>query len=297
MVATDQSPSPDMGAGEDELRLEVSGLDQLELELPGAPSRSARLWRAVWPKVAAILIGLGLWQLVVWSGWKPTFVFPGPGTVLRTLWDDHHVILSGTGTTLRRAVEYYLLSLVVGTLLALVITHSRVVRDAVSPLLTGLQTMPNVAWVPFAILVFGLKAQAIMFVALLGTVPAIAIGTISAVDTIPPVLLRAGDVLGARGWRRYAHIVLPAALPGYVAGMKQGWAFAWRSLMAGELITNVPGTQSLGQLLSSYQDQSRAADMMAIMVTILFIGLLVDSLVFSRLEEVVLSRRGLAVAA
>jgi NitT/TauT family transport system permease protein len=127
-------------------------------------------------------------------------------------------------------------------------------------------------------------------------VPAIAIGTISAVDTIPPLLLRAGDVLGARGWRRYAHVVLPAALPGYVAGMKQGWAFAWRSLMAGELITNVPGTHSLGQLLSSYQDQSRAADMMAIMVTILFIGLLVDSLVFSRLEEAVLSRRGLAVS-
>jgi NitT/TauT family transport system permease protein len=100
-------------------------------------------------------------------------------------------------------------------------------------------------------------------------------------------------MLGARGVDRYRHVILPAALPGYVAGMRQAWAFAWRSLMAGELIVPAHGSSSLGQLLNAYQDQSLAADVLAIMVAILVVGLLMDSLVFSRLERTVLERRGL----
>jgi NitT/TauT family transport system permease protein len=287
------APDPEVPAPVATLDSEMSGIDALELHLPSARALPWRVWSAVWPKAAAIAVGLLLWQLVVWSGWKPKFLFPGPATTFRHLWDDRSVVLSGVGTTLRRAVEFYLIALVIGTLIAVVLTRSRTVRDALTPLLSGLQTMPNVAWVPFAILVFGLKQQAILFVTLLGTAPAIAITTLSAIDAIPPVLLRAGRVLGAGGVSAYRHVILPAALPGYVSGMKQGWAFAWRSLMAGELITNVAGTHSLGQLLSSYQEQSSPADVLAIMVVILAVGLLVDSLVFARLERHVLHRRGL----
>jgi NitT/TauT family transport system permease protein len=279
-----------------ELDVTINGIDNLDLELPGAPSVAGRVFRAVWPKLAAIVIGGFLWQLVVWSGWKPSYLLPGPFTTFRHLWDDRSVVASATGTTLRRAVEFYLVSLVVGTAVAVVISRSRVVRDAVSPLLTGLQTMPNVAWVPFAILIFGLKQEAILFVTLLGTVPAITIGSVSAFDAVPPVLLRAGKILGADGFRAYRYVIIPAALPGYVAGMKQGWAFAWRSLVAGELIVTVAGTHSLGQLLSNYQDQSDPQDVLAVMVMILAVGLLVDSLVFSRLEQAVLRRRGLTNA-
>lgn len=287
------APDPAVPAPVATLDSELSGIDALELHLPSARALPWRVWSAVWPKAAAIVAGLLLWQLVVWSGWKPTFLFPGPATTFHHLWSDRSVVLSGIGTTLRRAVEFYLIALIIGTLLAVVLTRSRTVRDALTPLLSGLQTMPNVAWVPFAILVFGLKQQAILFVTLLGTAPAIAITTLSAIDAIPPVLLRAGRVLGAGGVSAYRHVILPAALPGYVSGMKQGWAFAWRSLMAGELITNVAGTHSLGQLLSSYQEQSSPADVLAIMVVILAVGLLVDSLVFARLERHVLHRRGL----
>jgi NitT/TauT family transport system permease protein len=281
----------------DVLDRELAGLDHLELDLPDPPSRWRRAWFATWPKVAAVVIVLAIWQVVVWSGWKPTFVLPGPGAAFRAMWDQRSVILSGSGTTLRRGIEYYLLALLIGTVVAVLVTRSRILRTAVSPLITGLQTMPSVAWVPFAIIVFGVgSARPIMFVAILGTAPAIAIGTISGIDAVPPTLLRAGTILGAKGLDRYRYVVLPASLPGYVAGMKQGWAFLWRSLMAGELIANVPGTHSLGQLLSAYQDQSVQADVIATMIAILVIGLVMDTVVFSRLERIVLARRGLSAA-
>lgn len=277
----------------DALDRELSALDRLELTLPTPSSKGRRVWSAVWPKLTAAVLALAIWQLVVWSGWKPSYVLPGPAKVLSALADDHHDVWSGTLTTLRHAVTFYLAALVIGTIVAVIVTRWQVLRRGVSPLITGLQTMPSVAWVPFAILTFGLSSSAIAFVTILGASPAIAIGAISGIDAVPPTLLRAGHLLGARGVRRYLYVVLPAALPGYVAGMKQGWAFAWRSLMAGELIAHVAGGQSLGQLLSTYQDQSQSADVMATMLTILVIGLVMDVVVFARLERAVLARRGL----
>jgi NitT/TauT family transport system permease protein len=267
-------------ASSDRLAEELEGLDRLDLSLSPAPSRWRRVWSTAWPKVAAIALALVIWQLIVWSGWKPSYVLPGPSKVFPALWDDHHVVGEGALTTLRRAVEFYAIAVVAGTVVALMVSRSRVVRSAIAPLVAGLQTMPSVAWVPFAIIVFGIRTEApIMFVTLLGTVPAVIIGT-----------------LGASGLSRYRYVILPASLPGYVAGLKQAWAFAWRSLMAGELIVNVTGSHSLGQLLSSYQDLSSMPDVIATMLVILFIGLVMDTLVFSRLEQAVLARRGLATA-
>ncbi len=278
----------------DLLDRQLSGLDRLELELPGAPSLARRIWSGAWPKVAAIVITLAIWQLIAWSGWKPSYVLPGAGRAFAALWDGRSSILPGALTTLRRGVEFYAISLVAGTLIAVVISRVSTLRTAVNPLVTGLQTMPSVAWVPFAILLFGTgNERPIMFVTLLGTVPAIVIGTLSGIDAVPPTLLQAGRILGARGVGTYRHVVLPASLPGYVAGMKQGWAFLWRSLMAGELITNVAGTHSLGQLLTFSQDQSDQPSLLATMLVILVIGLVMDTVVFSRLERIVLARRGL----
>jgi NitT/TauT family transport system permease protein len=283
---------------DERLDQELSGLDHLELQLPPAPSLANKIWSGTWPIVAAVVIGLFLWQAVVWTGWKPKYLLPGPITAFKALWDARGDIFPGALTTLRRGIEFYLIALVLGTILATLITRSATLRTAVNPLISGLQTMPSVAWVPFAILLFGAGTiRPIMFVAIMGTVPAITIGTISAIDTVPPTLLRAGRILGTRGLNHYRHIVLPAALPGYVAAMKQGWAFLWRSLMAGELISPVSNTKALGQLLSSYQDTSTMVDVVATMLVILVVGLLMDAVVFSRLERVVLNRRGLTSAA
>jgi NitT/TauT family transport system permease protein len=280
----------------DGLHLELSGLDRLESDLPARPSRGRRVLLAVWPKLAAIVIGVFLWQVVVWTGWKPTFLLPGPFTVFRAMGTDHSALLRGANKTLSHALEGYVIALIIGTLVAIAITRVQLLRTAVAPLITGLQTMPSVAWVPMAILLFGLRPSAILFVTVLGSAPALAIGTIAGIDAVPPLLHRAGHVLGARGFNRYRYVVLPGALPGYVTGMKQGWAFAWRSVMAAELIANIQGHPTLGNLLSTYQDQSLAPDMYGVLVAVLIIGLVLDGLVFSQLEQAVLRRRGLVGA-
>jgi NitT/TauT family transport system permease protein len=276
---------------------QLLGLDALDLPGLRRTSRWRKAWKVAWPKLAAVALGLGIWQLVASSGWKPSYLLPGPGTVFSHVWDDRHPLGSGLLTTLGRAAEYYSLALLVGTVVAVIATRARAVRAAVIPLATGLQSMPSVAWVPIAILLFGVRPSAILFVTLAGSIPAVVLGTVSALDSVPQILVRAGDVLGARGIALYRHVLLPAALPGYLSGARQAWAFAWRSLMAGELIVSAKGTTSLGQLLSAYQDQSLAADVLAVMLAILGVGLLMDGLVFSRLEQVALRRRGLAVDA
>ena len=130
----------------------------------------------------------------------------------------------------------FALALVIATPLGLLVAKVRPVRSAIGPILSGLQSLPSVAWVPAAILWFGLTDATICFVVLAGSIPAIANGLVAGIDQIPPILPRAGQVLGARGLTSARHILLPAALPGYLAGCKQGRAFSWRSLMAAEII-------------------------------------------------------------
>jgi NitT/TauT family transport system permease protein len=280
----------------DRIDVELAGLDHLDVDLPSAPSRISRIWVAAWPKLAAAVIGLGIWQVVVWSGWKPQFLLPGPGPVLGRLWHDLFFgdLATAIGTTMRRAGIGYLVAVVIGTALGVAVAQHRMLRAAIGSLITGFQTMPSVAWVPLAIVLFQLSERAIFFVLLVGAIPSIANGVISGIDNTPLVLLQAGQVLGARGLARYRHVVLPAALPGFVGGLKQGWAFMWRSLLAGEIIVNIAHRQSLGLTLQQTSNNLDYTSLMAAMVAILIIGLLVDSLVFGRLERTVLRRRGLA---
>ena len=118
-------------------------------------------------------------------------------------------------------------------------------------MITGLMTMPSIAWFPAAIVLFGLNESAILFVIVIGAAPSIANGFIAGVDNTPPILVRAARMLGAKGWTSFRHVVLPAALPTYVGGLKQGWAFAWRSLLAGELLVQIAGKESLGRELDT----------------------------------------------
>jgi NitT/TauT family transport system permease protein len=199
--------------------------------------------------------------------------------------------------TLRRAAVGYGLAVIVGGVIGILVVRSQTLRAAVGSLITGLQTMPSIAWFPLAILLFQLSETAILFVVVLGAAPAIANGLISGVDHVPPLLLRAGRVLGATGLANYRHVILPAALPASVAGLKQGWAFAWRSLMAGELLVLIPGQTSVGAQLQFSREFSDAAGLMAMMIVILLIGIVVDVAVFSSLERSIRTRRGLVDAA
>jgi NitT/TauT family transport system permease protein len=154
--------------------------------------------------------------------------------------------------------------------------------------------MPSIAWFPFAILLFGLSEEAILFVIVLGAAPSVANGLIHGVDHIPRLLLRAGRVLGARRINWYRFVILPAALPSFVGGMKQAWAFAWRSLMAGELLVIIAQQPSLGVQLQFQRELADAEGMLATMIVILVIGIVVDQLVFGQMERRIRKRWGLS---
>ena len=157
--------------------------------------------------------------------------------------------------------------------------------------------MPSIAWFPLAILLFKISEQAILFVVVLGAAPAIANGLIAGADHIPPLLLRAGRNLGARGLSAYRYVILPASLPSFVTGLKQGWAFAWRSLMAGELIVVIADKPSIGFLLQTNRNLADAEGLLATMIVILVIGVVVDSVVFGSLDRAIRRRWGLLDAA
>lgn len=286
---------PSTDAAVDVLDAELSGLDALEIHADRRPSRSARLWSAAWPKLAAIAIALSIWQVVVWTGWKPEYALPPPGPVFRALWEgiQDGTIPKGTWLTLQRAAVGYSIALVLGVVVGVAVARVRVLRAALGSLITGIQTMPSIAWFPLAILLFQLSESAILFVVVIGAAPAIANGMISGVDNVPPLQLRAGRVLGARGFALWRHVIIPASLPTFVGGMKQGWAFAWRSLLAGELLVIIKGTPSLGVQLQVARDFADAPALLAVMIVVLIVGILADVLVFGALERLVRRRFGL----
>src|SRR5687768_13153488 len=274
---------------------ELRGIDNLELPLRPHAQRLIGLWSSLWPKLAAIAIVLLIWQLVVWAGFRPDYVLPGPLPVFQRLADDivGSDLPRATAITVQRAAIGFGLALAIGTVLGLAIVRSKLLRTAVASLITGLQTMPSIAWFPLAILLFGLNETAIMFVVILGAAPSIANGLIAGVDHIPRILLRAGHVLGARGVARYRHVILPAALPSFVGGLKQGWSFAWRSLMAGELLVIIAGQPSIGVRLQFAREFSDALGLLSTMLVILFIGIVVDLVFFGTLDRAIRRRWGL----
>ncbi len=274
----------------------LAGLDALDTQ-EAAPRDRRRLaasaWAGLWPKLAAVALVLLAWELVHLTGWKK-FVLPGPGVTLSNLWQQAQASLlwHAIATTLERAVIGFALAVLIGALVGATVSRIRPLRAAVGSLITGLQTMPSIAWFPFAIILFGINTTAILFVIVLGAAPSIANGLITGVDYTPPLLLKAGTLMGLRRLSLYRHLIMPASLPAFVAGLKQGWAFAWRSLMAGELLVIIANQPSLGVLLSTDQDQADMASVVAIMIVILVIGLCVDN-VFGMADRAIRRRWGL----
>src|ERR1700687_3308242 len=253
-----------------------------------------RVWSWLWPKFAATALVLVAWQVVVWSGWKPDYVLPGPGPVFQRLAQDlgNGSFDLGIAITLRRALMGYAIAVAIGSVAGILVARIGVLRKAIGAAILGLQSMPSIAWFPLAILLFGLNETAIFFVVILGAAPAIAGGLLSGVDHVQPILVRVGHVMGARGLSLYRYVILPAALPSFVGGLKQGWAFAWRSLMAGEIIGIVGHQVSLGQQIQFARDFADTEQLLAIIVVIFVIGVVIDSL-FGILDRGIRRRWGL----
>ncbi|MFB7273854.1 ABC transporter permease [Streptomyces sp. NPDC056244] len=275
-----------------------AGLDALDtVQTRRTPLRQTLVQKVLPPFVAVALV-LVVWQVLVWAKITDDYKLPSPTAV----WDEvadawaQGTLLGYIWTSVSRGLLGFLLALAIGTPLGLLVARVRFVRAAIGPILSGLQSLPSVAWVPPAVIWLGLNDSMMYAVILLGAVPSIANGLVSGVDQVPPLFLRAGRTLGATGLRGTWHIVMPAALPGYLAGLKQGWAFSWRSLMAAEIIASSPDLGvGLGQLLENGRTVGSMPMVFLAIILILIVGIAIDLLIFSPLERRVLRGRGLLV--
>jgi len=243
-------------------------------------------------KAGFMSLVVGVWWVLSRVGPWPRFLFPGPEAVAASfvgmLLDGR--LVRATLHSLSRMFQGYLISVAIGVPLGILMARLRLLREAVKPVLMGLQGLPSICWLPLALLWFGLNDAAIIFVVVMGSLLSIAIGAEDAVNRIDPMLLRVSGTLGIRGLRFYGGVLLTAALPGFVTGLKLGWSFAWRALMAGELLFISGG---LGQLLNTGRELMEVPQVMAVMLAIILIGISVDRFLFQTVELRIRRRWGL----
>lgn len=247
--------------------------------------------------IAASIFFLGLltlWQVGAESGrWSPV-LFPSPWSVGAYLWDAllDGTLLEAIWVTLKRLLVGYTVGALIGLPLGLLVSSSQTMEDTLGALALGLQTLPSVCWVPLALLWFGQTEGAMLFVVVMGTVWSVIIATDHGARTIPPIYARAARTMGSRGFHLWTRVMLPASLPFLVSGMKQGWAFAWRSLMAAEIFVTILTGFGLGQLLHYGRELNAMDQVIGAMAVIVLIGLLADRILFSPWERFMHRRWG-----
>jgi NitT/TauT family transport system permease protein len=245
-------------------------------------------------KQAVFYIGLlFLWQAVVWLKIWPEYIFPSPLKVFEALARGFldSTFLIAIGISMKRIIIGYGISLAIGVFLGILMSKFITVDQTLGRLVLGLQTLPSVCWLPLALLWFGLNERAIIFVVIIGALFSITMAVDSGIKNVSPLYIRAGRTMGARKFRLFFEVMFPAALPEIISGLKQGWSFAWRSLMAGELLFVSLG---LGHLLMMGRELNDMNQVVAVMFIIAFISIAVDNLVFGRIELSIKRRWGLA---
>jgi len=231
---------------------------------------------------------IAAWELVyrifveLFKIWKP-YVFPSPVSVAETFIRllDNNVLFIAIWATTKRMVIGYLISLLAGIILGL---------SNLRPLILGFQTLPSVCWLPFAILWYGLSEKAIIFVTAIGSLFSITLAVESGIKNVNPLYIKAAKTMGATGLRLYLNVIIPASLPYVISGMKQGWSFAFRALMAGEMLF---ATKGLGQVLMVGRDLADMSQVISVMIVTIVFGLVVEKAIFGPLENQIRLRWGL----
>ena len=246
--------------------------------------------------IAIGLAFLGIWQAVCAGGLISPLLLPSPLDTGRYLLDSIRdgLLPSALAVTLGRLVIGYALGLTLGWLMGLLLSVSALARGTLGLAALGLQTLPSVCWAPLAILWFGQTEAAMYFVVVMGSTWAMAMATENAVRSVPPIYVKAARVMGSKGGHTWRTVILPAALPGMLAGAKLGWAFAWRSLMAAEIYVTIIGRFGIGQLLHFGRELNAMDQVMAVMVVIVAVGLIADRLIFLPTENYLRRTRGLS---
>lgn len=238
------------------------------------------------------LLLIGIWQGVAELRIWPSYLFPSPLGVAQSLiagFEDNSFTV-GILVSMKRVLIGFGLSIVGGVLIGLIIGRVKLLDETIGSIVLGFQALPSICWLPIALLWFGLSENAIVMVVVMGSLFAITIGVDAGVKSVPPIYLRAARTMGASGFDLYMRVIIPAAMPSIISGFKQGWSFAWRSLMAGELLYVSIG---LGHLLTMGRELNDISQVMAVMIIIIVIGITVDRLIFTKLENRVRERWGL----
>ena len=237
---------------------------------------------------------IGIWFLLAKLKIWPPYVFPDPKGVVETMWAGFadHSFWIAIGVSMKRMLEGYAISVVLGMILGFGVASSKFLEETMGGLLVSLQSLPSICWLPLAVLWFGLTEKAILFVVVMGSLLSVTIAMEDGRKQMPKIFGMAGRNLGARGFKLFWYVLLPASLPYIVSGLKQGWAFAWRSLISGEMIFVSLG---LGQLLMMGRDLNDMSQVIAVMILIIGIGYIVDGLVFKTIERRLQHKWGLAL--
>ena len=241
---------------------------------------------------------IAIWQGFYYIGvselklWKP-YAVPNPVGVWESLLAliRQNALFGAVASSMKRVLFGYALSIAIGAFSGFLLIRFKIFTYTLKPLMLGVQTLPSICWVPFAILWFGLNERAILFVVVMGSTFSIAIAVDMAIRSVNPVFIKAARTMGAKGLNLYVKVVLPASLPMLITGLKQGWSFAWRSLMAGEVMT---ATVGLGQVLTMGRDLADINRVTLIILIIILLGVLIEKYVFTTLENKVLKRMGFA---
>jgi len=239
---------------------------------------------------------LAIWEGLVRAGiWSPVLV-PSPFSVVKYLKDSiqSRELLEASYVTLKRLLLGYATGLVFGLPLGLLNARFKFCEDTLGLLALGLQTLPSVCWAPLALLWFGQTETAMFFIVIMGSLWSITLATDAGVRNVPPIYARAAQTMGSRGLHTWIKVILPASLPFIVSGMKQGWAFAWRSLMAAEIYVTILTGVGLGTLLHNGREMLAMDIVIAIMLVIILVGLLADKILFSPFERFMHRRWGTA---
>jgi NitT/TauT family transport system permease protein len=242
--------------------------------------------------VVFYIILIGLWQGLAFLKVWPEYIFPSPLGVLKTLvtgFGDQTFII-GILVSMKRILIGFGISIVLGLFIGLLIGRIKTLDETLGTLVLGFQALPSICWLPLALLWFGLSETAMQAIVILGSLFSIIIGADTGVKNVPPIYIRAARTMGARGIQLYTKVIIPAALPSVISGFKQGWSFAWRSLMAAELLYVGLG---LGHLLMMGRELNDMNQVIAVMIVIIIIGVLVDRLIFAKIENSVRERWGL----
>ena len=236
----------------------------------------------------------GLWWAAVASGRWSAVLLPSPLDVADYLWAAARdgTMISAVYVTMQRLLIGYVIGLIIGLPIGLLMSANKWVEDTIGTLALGLQTLPSVCWVPLALIWFGQSEGAMLFVVVMGSVWSVIIATDHGARTIPPIYARAGRTMGSEGFHKWTRVVLPASLPFLVSGMKQGWAFAWRSLMAAEIFVTILTGFGLGHLLHYGRELNAMDQVIGVMLVIVVIGLAADLILFSPWERFLHRRWG-----